>query len=133
MGLPMALATVRTGKPCSFGYKCHAGNPHDPAIPFIAPGYYGLANRRGAELGVLHAPHYAVLDMNMKPLWFTRRMLQQITTKEFGDYRPVWHDYGVVLFVRDNRIHPGTHAETDSTQARTVREAAHPFSCRDLP
>jgi uncharacterized membrane protein len=78
--------------------------------------YGHLWNRREAELGALQSPHYVVLDMNMKSLTVTQRMLRQLTTREFGDYRPVWHDHGVVLFVRANHavlVHPGTRVETD--------------------
>jgi Predicted membrane protein (DUF2079) len=115
----------------AMGSETHAGQTqHDRDLDRIlatrlpknttigAPGvlYAHLWKRRGAELGALQSPQYVVLDMNMKSLASTQRMLRQITTREFGDYRPVWHDHGVVLFVRANHallIHPGTRAETD--------------------
>jgi uncharacterized membrane protein len=76
--------------------------------------YGHLWNRREAELDALQSPRYVVLDMNMKSLASTQRMIRQLTTGEFGEYRPVWHDDGVVLFVRANhavRIHPNVRAE----------------------
>ena len=76
--------------------------------------YGHLWKRREAELGALQSPHYVVLDMTMTSLMSTQRMLRQLTTGEFGEYRAVWHDDGVVLFVRANhvvRIHPNMRVE----------------------
>lgn len=68
--------------------------------------YGHLWSRREAELGASQSPRYLVLDMNMKSLAFTRLMLRQIKTHEFGEYRPVWREHGVVLFVRASYVVP---------------------------
>jgi len=111
------------------GSEAHVGQtPHDRDLDRIlvtrlpenatigAPeALYGhLWKRREAELGALQSPRYVLLDMNMRSLASTQRMIRQLTTGEFGEYRPVWHDDGVVLFVRANhfvRIHPNMRAE----------------------